>query len=118
MKMKVLVIGSSVCDVIIRVHRIPQSGEDENIISQCLQIGGCAFNVASQLKYFDIPFDLFSPIGTGVYGTFVRQFFEQENIPILLETSKKTQSLQQAVHAIHKYVTYNSLTINALKLLT
>ena len=86
--MKVLVIGSSVCDVIIRVHSIPQSGEDENIISQCLQIGGCAFNVASQLKYFDIPFDLFSPIGTGVYGTFVRQFFERENIPILLETSK------------------------------
>ena len=83
---KVLVIGSSVCDVIINVNKMPCIGEDENIISQSLNIGGCAFNVASMLKYFDIPFDLLSPIGKGVYGDFVRNQFIKENIPILLET--------------------------------
>lgn len=86
--MKVLVIGSSVCDVIINIHQLPHRGEDENILSQTLQIGGCAFNVASILKYFHIPFDLFSPIGTGIYGQFVRNAFIKNNIPILLETTQ------------------------------
>lgn len=83
---KVLVIGSSVCDVIININQIPRIGEDENIISQSFHIGGCAFNVSSMLKYFDIPFDLFSPVGQGVYGEFVRKVLIEENIPILLET--------------------------------
>ena len=30
---KVLVIGSSVCDVIININQMPRIGEDENIIS-------------------------------------------------------------------------------------
>lgn len=86
---KTLVIGSSVCDVIIRVHRIPTQAEDENIISQNLSIGGCACNVAHILHYFDIPFDLFSPIGTGIYGDFVKQYFVKNNIPIMIETHQK-----------------------------
>lgn len=86
---KVLVIGSSVCDVIININKIPSSGEDENIISQSLNIGGCAFNVASMLKYFHIPFDLFSPIGKGIYGDYVRNIFIKEDIPILLESELK-----------------------------
>lgn len=85
---KVLVIGSSVCDVIINIQRIPQQGEDENIISQSFQMGGCAFNVASMLQYFDIPFDLFSPIGKGIYGEFVKKHFINENIPIMIETNQ------------------------------
>ena len=68
--MKVLVIGSSVCDVVINVNKIPKRGEDEHILSQSFQVGGCAFNVVSQLQFFDIPFDLFSPIGKGIYGTY------------------------------------------------
>jgi len=86
--MKVLVIGSSVCDVIINIQRLPQQGEDENIISQSLQIGGCAFNVASMLRYFHIPFDLFSPIGQGIYGEFVKKQLRNESIPIMIETSQ------------------------------
>lgn len=85
---KVLVIGSSVCDVIINLHQIPKCGEDENIISQSFQIGGCAFNVASMLQYFHIPFDLFSPIGQGIYGEFVKNHFMKENISIMIETSQ------------------------------
>ena len=38
---KTLVIGSSVCDVIIRLHRIPQVSGDENIIHQELSIEMC-----------------------------------------------------------------------------
>lgn len=83
---KILVIGSSVCDVIINIHQIPKRGEDENIISQSFQAGGCAFNVASMLRYFNIPFDLFSPIGKGMYGEFVKNVFIKEGIPIMIES--------------------------------
>lgn len=86
--MKVLVIGSSVCDVVINVNKIPKRGEDEHILSQSFQVGGCAFNVVSQLQFFDIPFDLFSPIGKGIYGEFVRNFFIKEEIPILIESDE------------------------------
>lgn len=83
---KVFVIGSSVCDVIINIKRIPSRGEDENIISQSLNIGGCAFNVAYMLNFFHVPFDLFSPIGKGIYGDYVRDVFIKERIPILLNS--------------------------------
>lgn len=86
--MKVLVIGSSVCDVIININQLPQQGGDENIICQSLQIGGCAFNVASMLQYFHVSFDLFSPIGKGIYGDFVKEQFLKNNIPIMIETSE------------------------------
>lgn len=72
---KTLVIGSSVCDVIIHVHKVPMAGEDENIISQSLSMGGCAYNVARILKMCHQELDLFSPIGQGFYGDFVRHHF-------------------------------------------
>ena len=83
---KTLIIGSSVCDVIIRLHRIPRQTEDENIISQELTMGGCAYNVANVLRRHQIPFDLFSPIGT---GNFVREHFIENKIPILIETEQR-----------------------------
>ena len=86
--MKVLVIGSSVCDVIINVQQMPLIGEDENVISQSLNLGGCAFNVANILKYLNIPFDLLSPVGIGIYGDFVRNEMIKKNIPILLESKE------------------------------
>lgn len=86
--MKVLVIGSSVCDVIININQLPKQGDDENIICQSLQIGGCAYNVASVLQYFNVPFDLFSPVGTGIYGQFVKQQFIKDHIPIMIESSR------------------------------
>lgn len=85
---KVLVIGSSVCDVIINIQQIPKQGEDENIISQSFHAGGCALNVASMLKYFHIPFDLFSPIGQGIYGEFVKRSLMKNHIPIMIESNQ------------------------------
>ena len=40
-----LIIGSSVCDVHIYVKQLPQLCGDENIISQNMAMGGCAWNV-------------------------------------------------------------------------
>lgn len=86
---KTLVIGSSVCDVIINIHHMPKTTGDENIISQHFSIGGCAYNVASMLRYYQLPYTLFSPIGTGIYGDFVKQTFMSKKIPISIETKQK-----------------------------
>lgn len=56
---KRLIISSSVCDVIIRVHKIPQSSEDENILSQMFSIRGCAYNVASMFHYYHLSYTFF-----------------------------------------------------------
>lgn len=59
--MKVLVIGSTVVDVILNVDRMPLIGEDGNINEQSLSVGGCAFNVFHTLRYLKIDFQfLFS----------------------------------------------------------
>ncbi|MCD7809641.1 MAG: PfkB family carbohydrate kinase, partial [Erysipelotrichaceae bacterium] len=81
---KALIIGSTVCDVIIQVHHYPQISGDENIIHQHLQLGGCAYNVAHILHIADIPCELFSPVGKGIYGQFVREHLKEEHIPILI----------------------------------
>lgn len=83
-----LIIGSSVCDVQIYVQHYPQLSGDENIIRQEMTMGGCAWNVATVFRQLQLPYTLFSPIGQGIYGQFVKTHFQENDIPILLETSK------------------------------
>ncbi len=77
---KILVIGSTVVDIIINVDFLPGTGQDVNIISQEMSLGGCAYNVSDTIRHFNIPYILFSPIGTGMYGDFVRKELKARNI--------------------------------------
>jgi sugar/nucleoside kinase (ribokinase family) len=77
---KILVIGSTVVDVLLKLPHLPRSGEDINITSSSLHIGGCAWNTARMLNLFGIPHILCSPVGTGIYGDFVRRRFAAEGI--------------------------------------
>ena len=70
---KVLVIGSTVADVIIRLDKLPTTGGDVNVRGQKMSMGGCAFNVSQAIAYFDVPYLLFSPIGTGIYADYIRK---------------------------------------------
>ncbi|MDD6815672.1 MAG: PfkB family carbohydrate kinase [Firmicutes bacterium] len=70
---KILVIGSTVADIIIELDRLPVTAEDVHVKSQSMSLGGCAHNVADMLRHFDVPFTLFSPVGTGLYADFVRK---------------------------------------------
>lgn len=85
---KALIIGSSVCDVNIFVHEFPHLSGDENILHQNMSMGGCAWNVASLLREQKLPYTLFSPVGQGIYGEFVKAHFHQYHIPILIETKQ------------------------------
>lgn len=69
---KILVIGSTVADIIINLDFLPTTADDVHVKSQTMSLGGCAHNVADMIRHFGAPFTLFSPVGTGLYGDFVR----------------------------------------------
>lgn len=68
----VLVIGSTVVDVIIQIDHLPSAQEDVHVQHQHMSLGGCAYNVSDMIRHFSVPYTLFSPVGTGAYGDFVR----------------------------------------------
>lgn len=70
---KVLVIGSTVADIIIRLDKIPTTGGDVNVKWQKMSLGGCAFNVSQAIAYWDVPYLLFTPTGTGLYADYIRK---------------------------------------------
>ncbi len=77
---KALVIGSTVCDVMIYLDRLPSREGDAHIDHQQWSVGGCAFNVVSVLHALGQKVDFISPVGTGVYGDFVRAELEKLDI--------------------------------------
>lgn len=82
---KILVFGSTVVDVVIKVPQLPATAQDVNISSQHLQLGGCAHNVAHVLQLAQVPHVLCSPVGCGIYGDFVRRSLQEKNIPIFAQ---------------------------------
>lgn len=77
---KVLVIGSTVCDVILYLDHVPQIKEDVHPKKQLLAIGGCGFNTAHVLASTDTPYTFISPVGTGVFGEFVLKEMAKANV--------------------------------------
>ena len=45
-----------------------------------ISLGGCAYNVSDSVRHFQVPYILFSPVGTGVYGYFVREELKKKGI--------------------------------------
>lgn len=70
---KILVIGSAVADIVIHLEALPKTSEDVLVQSQSMSLGGCAFNVADMLRHFRVPYTLFAPVGSGIYGDFVQK---------------------------------------------
>lgn len=77
---KALVIGSTVCDIMVYLDRLPSREGDAHIHEQTWSLGGCAFNVVSVLHALGQKVDFISPVGTGVYGDFVRAELEKLGI--------------------------------------
>lgn len=87
---KILVIGSTVVDIVVNlVDHLPKTGEDVHVRSQHLSLGGCAYNVSDSIRHFQVPYILFSPVGTGVYGDFVRKELASRNISSPIPTPDK-----------------------------
>ena len=52
---KILVIGSTVADVIINVDKLPAMGVSAHALSQKINLGGCAYNVSDVIRNFNLP---------------------------------------------------------------
>lgn len=70
---KVLVIGSTCVDVILRLDHLPKTQEDIHPDGQSFALGGCAFNTAEILRQAGADVILVCPVGGGVYGDFVKK---------------------------------------------
>ena len=79
-KKEILVIGSTVADVIVNVDVLPTTAQDIHVKSQTVSLGGCAHNAASMIRLFNKPYNLISPVGKGLYGDFVRSKLAAEGI--------------------------------------
>lgn len=84
---KCLVIGATMLDVILDIENIPKQGADIYAKSQKINIGGCAFNVADILKHFKVQYDLFAPIGNGIYGKLIKDNLKKMGHTSLIEDS-------------------------------
>ena len=74
---KILVVGSTTVDIVLEVDRLPRREEDVLIRNRAMALGGCAFNAASALRGLGEPHELFCPVGSGVFGDFVRERFSE-----------------------------------------
>lgn len=81
---KCLVIGSTVCDVMIYLDALPGRQGDAHIKKQVMSLGGCAFNVVNILHHLGVEYDFISPVGTGIYGTFVKDNLYKLGIQTLI----------------------------------
>ena len=75
-----LIIGSTVCDVMIYLDRLPSREGDAHIDNQQWSVGGCAFNVVNILHFVSQPYQFVSPVGSGIYGDFIRRELKQLGI--------------------------------------
>ena len=85
---KALMIGSTVADILIRVDHLPSLEEDVNPLGQTISLGGCCYNVSHMLELTHVPYTLFSPVGNGIYGTFVRNALAGQGIEPLLSSNE------------------------------
>lgn len=82
--MKTLVIGAAIIDIIMKIKRLPKSGEDILCSETVSTVGGCAYNVAGTLRGFGVDHDLFVPVGRGMYGNMIAGDLEKLGYSILI----------------------------------
>ena len=82
---KILVIGSTVADIIVKLDHMPSRAEDVNVDSQESSLGGCAFNVSEIIRHHNVPYTLFSPVGSGIYGDYVHNQLADRGIKTPLD---------------------------------
>ncbi len=82
---KLLFVGVTCADVVINVDKLPQTAQDVVVYGQNMVLGGCAFNAFSIAHALGEPAMLFSPVGTGAFGDFVRRGLQSEGIEVLVD---------------------------------
>lgn len=86
---KLLIIGSTCVDVVIRVDALPKTGEDLQPEGQSFSMGGCGWNVFRAARNAGADPVFLSPVGTGVYGETVAGALTAAGVPILARPAEE-----------------------------
>lgn len=86
---KILLIGSTCVDVIIEIDHLPQTAEDIQPKRQTLALGGCAYNASNIVRQSSVPYLFVTPVGTGVYGDYIRKSFTKRHLPIHVNANEE-----------------------------
>ena len=86
---KLLLIGSTCVDVVIRVDALPKTGDDLQPHSQHFSMGGCGWNMFRAARMAGAEPVFLSPVGTGVYGDMVRRTLTDAGVPLLAQPAEE-----------------------------
>lgn len=87
--MKTLVVGAAMIDMVMVMDQLPKSGEDKLCKEASLEIGGCAYNVASTLRNLGCELDLCVPVGNGPYGAMIESVLKENGYDILIKDENR-----------------------------
>ena len=76
----VLAVGAIMVDMLCQVPRLPRSGEGIVVEESRAVVGGCAFNAANVLRQLGAPYELFAPVGCGIFAGFVERELRERRL--------------------------------------
>ena len=79
----VLAVGAIMVDMLCQVPRLPRSGEGIVVEESRAVVGGCAFNAANVLRQLGAPYELFAPVGCGIFAGFVERELRERGLEAL-----------------------------------
>lgn len=87
--MRTLVVGAAIVDLMMKIDRLPKSGEDIPCRETKTVVGGCAYNVANTLRNLNCEHDLCVPVGTGSFADVIRRGMKEKGYePMIEETGE------------------------------
>ena len=83
--MRTLVVGAAIVDLMMKVERLPKSGEDIPCKETKTVVGGCAYNVANTLRNLKCEHDLCVPVGSGSFEEIIRRGMKEKGYEPMIE---------------------------------
>ena len=83
--MRTLVVGAAIVDLMMKIDRLPKSGEDIPCKETKTVVGGCAYNVANTLRNLNCEHDLCVPVGSGSFADIIRRGMKEKGYEPLIE---------------------------------
>ena len=83
--MRTLVVGAAIVDLMMKIDRLPKSGEDIPCKETKTVVGGCAYNVANTLRNLKCEHDLCVPVGSGSFADIIRRGMKEKGYELLIE---------------------------------
>ena len=101
--MRTLVVGAAIVDLMMKVERLPKSGEDIPCKETKTVVGGCAYNVANTLRNLKCEHDLCVPGGSGSFADIIRRGMKEKGYEPMItaiesETMENLFALKPILH--------------------